>query len=160
MEKFFELTSNIASILAILTFLYAIWIERKLEKFKLSVLFNTRVEPLVNQLKENNSKLSRLLEGFSGQEREVKAVFANINGILSDIKPKLSKNLQSDIQSIKGTYFNRRTIKFISGDKPKKEWWKIFSVYFNEDDLENLYVSIDSLSNRIENSIDDYKVLP
>lgn len=92
MDEFFKWTSNTASILAIATFIYAMWIERKLEEFKKRVLFNTRVEQLIESLSEENSSLSKLLEEVSEQEKELKVVFFKISSILDDLRPKLSKN--------------------------------------------------------------------
>lgn len=166
MNEFFKWISNIASILAIATFIYAIWIERKLEEFKKRVFFNTRVEHLVDDLNKENSFLSKLVEEVSEQERDLKVVFFKISSILDDLRPKLPKNLQHNIDGINSTFFRRgkffkkRNVTFVSGDKPLKDWRQFFLVYYNEVDLEDLYAKIDALTYRIENSMKDNEILP
>lgn len=166
MNEFFKWTSNIASILAIATFIYAIWIERKLEEFKKRVLFNTRVAHLVDDLNKENSSLSKLLEQVSEQERELKVVFFRISSTLDDLRPKLPRSLQQNVDGINSTFFRRgkffknRNVTFVSGNKPQKGWHQLFLVYYNEADLEDLYAKIDALTYRIENSIKDNEILP
>ena len=159
MTDFLKWISNIASVLAIVTFIYVLWIERKLESFKNKVLFNTRVEHLVKDLIKANSYLSKQQEDIVGQRKDLKNTFWKIDSILSDIKPKLPKELHSDIDEIQSSFYSTKKVKFFDGKKPKKEVWDYFWVYFNKKDLEDLYIAIDVLSGRIENSMKDSEIV-
>jgi hypothetical protein len=104
LDKISAYCSVAGLIISLGTFIYAVFIEKRIRDFERKVLFNTRIPTLVNNLKQQHSELYKNLN--SKNERKIKETINFCKTIIEDISPKLPGKL-----SRRGAKIKRKLIK-------------------------------------------------
>lgn len=142
------------------TLIYAFFIERKISYLKKDVLFNTRVESLVDDLHESSNKLPNLLSDFQSNGNQIKTTLGECSAHLESIIPKLPNSdakeyneLLTKLKTIIKTEFAK------NGDEPSK-WYEIWENYkYTNQDIWNILTDLYICVNRLKNLQKDKNII-
>jgi hypothetical protein len=152
--------SIVSFLISLLTFIYALFINSKVKLIKKKVMFNTRVEPLLNDLKTFTLNIKNQYSDFSNKKNELKVEIARCKVQLESILPKIpnkqKKEFKIQIQELK------KIQKSTLGEPPndfKKKWYKRKTTFKKADDIWQIYVGMTECVNRISNLLKDKTVI-
>jgi len=156
-----NIISNYCSVLGFIislgTFVYAIFIEKRVRNFEKTVLFNTRIPILIDDLKRHTSELLRDLS--TQNEKKIKQSLNFCKTIVEVITPKLPNELSKSSAKVKKSLEKQYQSTFQLKNKKitnRKFWITITTV----DDLWTSYNDLNSLITKIDYLKEDKKIIP
>jgi len=147
-------SSIIGLIISFITLVFAFFINRKVKKIKKRVMFNTRITPLLKDLKSYTRNINQLYQDFGENTNELKVEMAKCRVQLESVVPKLQNEHKGEFKSL--ILFLNNIQKYKLGNKPegfKQIWYRKKTVFKTHEDIWELYVMLIACVNKLDNLI-------
>jgi len=153
-------SSIIGLAISLATLICAFIINNKVKMIKRKVMFNTRVEPLLADLKSFSLNIKNLYGDFENNKNELKLEIAKSKVQLESIITKIPNDHKSEFTTqIQELIKIQKSTLGVQPENYKNKWYKKRKIFKSQDDIWEIYVGLTECVNRLNNLIMDKTII-